>query len=232
MGTSDWAYWDQATLLRKATGGAQISDVTQVGSGGNYGTWADPSRTVTWSDGTPTASGSDDGYLWSNAALQTGFTMTVPADTTPRTVYVFYGASNATVTVSAHLSDGSAPDYSNSQMGPGAWLETITYQAGSDGQVLTLSVLKTGNNSGSTDGSADLVAVMLADGSAGGAGGSGSGGSGGSGGSPSGGSGTSSGGSSGTGRGKGEANCGLTGIDGVLPIGLLWLLRRRRKGVL
>jgi hypothetical protein len=217
-------------FIHKATGGGQISDVAQVGAGGNYGTWQDPSRTVTWTDGTPTLSGTDDAYIWSNAALGTGFSFTVPADTTPRTLSIFYGASNATATVSAHLSDGSASDYSNSNMGPGAWLETLTYQAASDGQVLTVTVIKTGNNSGSSDGSADLVAAMLQDSSSGG--GAGSGGAGGAGGAGggggTGGSSPSSASSSSSGS-KGEMNCGATGAETLLVLGLVALFRRRSK---
>jgi hypothetical protein len=167
LGTFDWAHWGRGggfgNFDDKATGSGQISDITLVGSGSNVGGTSDPSRSVTWSDGMPTASGADDGYIWSNGDLGSGFSFTVPADLTPRTLLVFYGASNATCTLSAHLSDGSAADYSNSPTGPGAWLETLTYQAASAGQTLTITLLKTGNNAGFTDGSADLVAAMLQD---------------------------------------------------------------------
>ncbi|HLY73792.1 MAG TPA: PA14 domain-containing protein, partial [Planctomycetota bacterium] len=51
-GTSDWTYWDGwGTLVRKASGGGQISDASLIGSGGNYGGWSASSRSVTWTDG-------------------------------------------------------------------------------------------------------------------------------------------------------------------------------------
>jgi len=225
LGTSDWAHWGRGgvfgNLDDKASGGGQISDVSQVGGGSNVGGWADPSRTVTWSDGTPTPSGTDDGYIWSNGSLGSGYSFTVPAGTAPQTLLVFYGASTATCTISAHLSDGSAPDYSNSNTGPGAWLETLTFQAATDGQVLTVTLLKTGNNAGFTDGSADLVAAMLQSGSGGGGGGGG--------GAP---ASASLSTTSTKAPSSGETHCGSVGVDLLAPLGILWMFRvvlRRRR---
>lgn len=110
----------------------------------------------------PIVSGTNDhGYIWSNGALNSGFSFTLPADATSRTVMVYYGASTATCTLSAALSDGSAPVYTRSMTGPGTSFETITYRAGSVGQILTIKLLKTGNTPGFTNGSADLIAAML-----------------------------------------------------------------------
>ncbi|HEV3027570.1 MAG TPA: hypothetical protein VG457_08365, partial [Planctomycetota bacterium] len=231
LGTSDWTHWGRGGTFGnfddKASGGGQISDVAQVGAGSNVGGWADPSRTVTWSDGTPTPSGTDDGYIWSNGSLGSGYSFTVPAGTAPQTLLVFYGASTATATIQAHLSDGSAPDYTNSNTGPGAWLETLTFQAASDGQVLTVTLLKTGNNAGFTDGSADLVAAMLQSGSGGGGGGAGGGGG-------SGAPGTASlSAASAKPSSSGGSHCGSVGVDLLGPLGILLLLRevlRRAKG--
>lgn len=235
LGTSDWVHWGRGgaygTLDRKASGGGQISDVSIVGSGANSGGWSDGSRGVTWSDGTPTPSGADDGYIWSNGSLGTGFSFTVPADTTGRTLLVYTGESNATGTLTAHLSDGSAPDYSVSQTGPGASITTIHYASGSDGQFMTLTLRKTGNNSGFTDGSADLIAAMLEiDGSSGGAsgsGGSGSGGGAGAGSGSGGGAGSGAGAASAsTGAGGGHGGCGLLGLEAALLL-VVSALRRR-----
>jgi hypothetical protein len=214
LGTFDWAHWGRGgsygNFDDKASGGGQISDVTVVGSGNiSIGGAADPSRMVTWSDGTPTPSGADNGYIWSNGDLGTGFSFTVPADTTPRTLLVFWGASNATATINAHLSDGSAPDYTDSQTGPYTWLETLTYQAGSAGQSMTITLTKTGNNAGFTDGSADLVAVMLQDPPA-----------------PTPPPATPPAASSSTGSSGG---CGLTGLETAILLALGAVLRRRRS---
>ena len=168
LGTSDWAHWGRgesyAAVDRKASGGSQIGALGQTGSGGNYGPYASSAYGVSWSDGTPQTSGSDDGYLWSNGSLGSGFTFSAPADTRARTLSVYFGASTASVTLSAKLSDGSASAYSVSETGPGAWLATIHYQAASANQSLQITLLKTGNNAGTTDGSADLIAAALSGG--------------------------------------------------------------------
>jgi hypothetical protein len=166
LGASDWAHWGRGGVYgrfdHKASGGSQISNVTVVGSGAVSGGWSDAARSVTWTGGTPTASGTNDhGYIWSNGALNTGFSFTAPADTQTRTLQVYVGASNASATLTAHLSDGSAPDYSKSYTGPGAFIYTITYKALAANQTLKITLLKTGNNAGFTDGSADLDAAML-----------------------------------------------------------------------
>jgi RNA polymerase sigma factor (sigma-70 family) len=107
------------------------------------------------------ASPGNHGYIWSNGELGSGFSFTVPADTNARSVSVYGGASTATATLTAHLSDASATDYVQSFTGPGAFLCTITYKAASAGQSLRLTLVKSGNNPGFTDGSADLMAAWL-----------------------------------------------------------------------
>src|SRR5882724_4655346 len=102
LGTSDWAHWN-GTFIHKASGGTQISNVTQVG-GGTYGTFHDASRNITWTDGTPTGSGTNDqNYIWSNGTVNSGWTFTVPADTSARTLHVVMGgAAGATSKITAH----------------------------------------------------------------------------------------------------------------------------------
>jgi hypothetical protein len=168
VGSLDWAHWGRGAVLgafdHKASGGGRISAFATVGGGSAYGGWRDPGRATSWSDGAPTmADANDTGYAWANGALGTGFAFTAPADATSRTLTVFFGASNATATVTAHLSDGSAADWSTARTGPGAWTATLTYRAASAGQSLRVQVLKTANVNGRTDGSADLVAAWLTD---------------------------------------------------------------------
>jgi hypothetical protein len=75
-----------------------------------------------------------------------GFRFTVPADTTPRRLRVFAGISDANLSFSASLSDGSAPAYSNTALendpgdGPDG-VYTLTYAANSPGQTLTVTLL-------------------------------------------------------------------------------------------
>ena len=99
LGTSDWAHWGRAgsgsNFDHDASGGSQISNVTEVGSG-NYGGWTYSARNVSWTNGTPTASDSgDDGYIWANNAIGAGYSFTVPASTTSRTLYVYLGGRAA-----------------------------------------------------------------------------------------------------------------------------------------
>ncbi len=169
LGTSDWAHWGTGGanpgFNHKATGGSKISNFNKIGTGGSYGGGTNASRNVTWSDGTPLASDSGDhGYLWDNGAVGSGFSFTVPASTTAQTLVVYAGGYGASSTLTAHLSDGT-PDYvatvnatTNTAY---ANVYTITFQAASAGQTLTISYVKSGNIPGKTNGSADLIAAML-----------------------------------------------------------------------
>ncbi len=160
LGATDWAHWN-GTYIHKSSGGSKISDVTHVG-GGNYGTFTDANRNMTWTDGTPTGSGTNDhGYIWCNNVQNSGWSFTVPADTTSRTLNVLFGgATGAVVNIKAHLSDGSATDFTNTQTIASSTLSqgTFTYQAASAGQTLTITVLKV-NDAGAA--SADLDAAWL-----------------------------------------------------------------------
>ncbi len=160
LGTADWAHWN-GTYNHKASGGSQISNVTQIG-GGSYGTFSQTARNVSWSDGAPVASNADDQhYIWCNNQINAGWTFTVPADTTGRTLNVLYGgASGAGITIKAHLSDGSASDYSNTQTVSASTptLATFTYNTLSANQTLTVTLTKS-DNSGTT--SVDLDAAWL-----------------------------------------------------------------------
>ena len=57
-GTLDWVHWGDATLTRKAGVSAQLSTYTRVGTG-TVANYADDLRTMAWTGGTPTGSGSE-----------------------------------------------------------------------------------------------------------------------------------------------------------------------------
>ncbi len=160
LGTRDWAHWN-ANYIHKASGGGQISNVTRVG-GGNYGVATQSVRNVSWSDGTPAASGSsDNSYIWCNNTQDAGWTFTVPADTTSRTLKVlFSGTVGGSITLSAHLSDRSAPDVANTETISTTNLSvgTFTYSAATAGQVLTVTFMKVADHNTT---SADLDAAWL-----------------------------------------------------------------------
>ena len=167
LGTTDWAHWGRGGTYgnfdHKATGGSQISNVTVVGAGANFGGYSDSSRNVTWTDGTPTGADTNEhGYIWTNGAVNTGYSFTVPADTTTRTLTIYAGGININSSLTAHLSDGSAADVvlTAGQSGLYTNVYTITYKAASADQTLKITLLKTGNIVG-TSGSVDLIGAYL-----------------------------------------------------------------------
>ena len=70
-----------------------------------------------------------------------GFLITVPADTTTRTLNLYVGGSNSRGMLTAQLSDGSAPDFVDtgfSSTGQYDVVYTLNYHAASAGQQLTV----------------------------------------------------------------------------------------------
>jgi hypothetical protein len=166
QGASDWAHWGRGGVYgnfdHKASGGSQISNVTKLGSG-SYGGYTEGSRDTIWTDGSPTTRDTGDtGYIWANNALGAGFSFTVPASTTTHTVYIDLGGFSSGGTLTAHLSDSSAPDYVLNVSGSSNYtdLVAITYKAASANQKLTLSYVKT-QTIGSASGSVDLISAWL-----------------------------------------------------------------------
>ncbi len=172
LGTSDWAHWGLGGVYggfdHKTTGGSQISDVTvietEAGDSGKAVAAADYlARLASWSDGMPTASVTDDyGFIYADdvAGRQgMGYSFTVPADTTLRTLYVLAGGYGTTPTLQVSLSDSSAPDFVNAQPGGGANYQrvyAIIYRAASAGQTLTVKFTRTAGGA-----SVDLKAAWL-----------------------------------------------------------------------
>ena len=140
-GTSDWEHWGEGGLNRKAGVTPLLSNYAVVGSGrvSSYGN--DP-RLMSWSDGTPTAITTNDreGIYISGAG--NGFSLTVPASVTPQTVVVYVGGWDSGGTLTTHLSDGSAPDYTATTTTASGQYDqnyTLTYAAASAGQNLTIT---------------------------------------------------------------------------------------------
>jgi len=139
-GTADWAHW--YGYDHKASGGGQIGNFSIVGSGSasNYG---NDLRPISWTDGTPTGSATNNTNGVYIAGIGKGFSVTAPADTTTRTVNLYVGGWQSGGKLVAHLSDGSAADFVDTtpQNGSGQYdgNYTITYHAASSGQTLTLT---------------------------------------------------------------------------------------------
>ena len=141
-GTVDWVHWGDSVLNRKAGVTPQLSGYTGIGGGAVKAYNNDP-RAVSWTDGTPTASNPADTYgIYSSNGTGQGFSFTAPADKTSRTVVVHVGGYNSGGTLTAHLSDGSAPDYTDTTTFVNGQYDrnyTLTYQAGLQWQLLTVS---------------------------------------------------------------------------------------------
>jgi hypothetical protein len=168
-GTSDWAHWGltSATSFNHKSGVTQkISNFTKIGSGGvlRYG---GGSFSYSWTGGTPTASAMNTtAGVW-RGGVGKGFQITVPADTTDRTLKLHVGVSNAQGRLEVSLSDGSAAPYINSlddvvPMGNTHAVYTINFRAASAGRTLTVKWTVMSISSGS--GNVTLQAATLADG--------------------------------------------------------------------
>jgi hypothetical protein len=172
-GDSDWAFWGNnsaggdlpPTALTpsetKAGGGRQISDLSIVNGDGTatrgFGGFPDSALPFNfdWADGAPDATGTAALGGVAAPALGQGLSFTVPADTSMRRLTIWTSAHYADGTLTAHLSDGSAPDFVQtihalpSSPGPSQNLPaifTLDYQAASDGQTLTVTWKQSANN--------------------------------------------------------------------------------------
>jgi uncharacterized protein YndB with AHSA1/START domain len=138
-GTSDWVKWPGA--VRKLGGGAQLSDYVKIGPA-SVSTHNDDKRPVAWSDGTPVASATNDTSGVYIRGIGNGFQLSAPADTTTRTLYLYVGGWNSGGKLTAHLSDGSAPDIVDtsfsSSSGQYKVVYTLTYHAASPAQTLVV----------------------------------------------------------------------------------------------
>jgi uncharacterized cupin superfamily protein len=141
VGTTDWIQWGDATTNRKANVTPELSTYSVVG-GGAVNTYNDDPRGLSWSDGTPTATATGDTNGVYVSGLQSGFSFTAPAGTTPQTLTVYVGGFASGGTLTASLSDGSAANFvATTAAAAGQYDEafTLTYAAASAGQTLTVS---------------------------------------------------------------------------------------------
>ncbi len=142
--SSDWAHWGLTSptdFNHRATGNSQISTYTLIG-GAQVGRYDAANVAYSWSDGQPTASVSNVTCGIYVRGAGNGFSLTLPADTTTRTLTVYVGAYRAQAVFTASLSDDSASQYTDSSLGATTGeidaTYTITYQAASANQQLTI----------------------------------------------------------------------------------------------
>src|SRR5438876_6340886 len=123
-GPVDWVHWGLYTdtsVDRKASVTPQISNFNPVYNTSDSNAYvfvyqySDNLNGYSWSDGTPTASVTNTTTgVWAYGLPQmgTGFEISVPADTSIRTLKVYVGVFAAVGRFVASLSDGSAGSYS------------------------------------------------------------------------------------------------------------------------
>jgi len=142
-GTRDWVHWGLTTnnlVDRKASVTPQISDFAKLGTNAAE-RFTDNYTSFSWSDGTPAISveGTTTGVY--TFGLNDGFQITVPADTSTRTLKLYVGLYGAQGNFQAWLTDLSAPAYTDTtlrNLGNGYAAYTLTYAAASPGQALVV----------------------------------------------------------------------------------------------
>jgi hypothetical protein len=142
-GTADWAHWGlggAAAFDRKA-GAQQISNYSRIGASAT--SWLnDNPTTFSWSDGTPTVSAANTPTGVFTSSAGNGFELTVPADTSRRTLKLNVGLWYSQSRLEAVLSDGSAPALVDTSFGGSSGVlngvYTISYSAASSGQALRI----------------------------------------------------------------------------------------------
>jgi hypothetical protein len=154
VGTTDWAKYNVTqggpTIVPsniKLTGGGLITMTNPDG----VGEYSNDNRTISWTDGNNNTTGSETTGVFDNTGANP-FTITVPASTTPQTLFVYLAYFDMQAsTFSCSLSDSSASPQStsifivNSVLGDG--VARIDYAANSSGQTLTCTWIGTSGNS-------------------------------------------------------------------------------------
>jgi hypothetical protein len=144
-GTADWSHWGLMTntsIDRKLGVPAQISNFTPLGTAAVQ-RYTDNYSAFTWTDGTPTTAtgGTTTGIFISGKT--NGFSLSLPADTSPRTARIYVGAYAGRGHFLAYLSDFSAQPYIDTSIDDLGWdneyaVYEITYSAATPGQQLNV----------------------------------------------------------------------------------------------
>ena len=163
-GADDWAHWglNGTGIDHKSVSGSAVNHITESDVGAPL-QYADNANGYTWSDGTPTVNAMATTKAIYVMGTGNSFTITAPADTTTRTLKLYVGGWMSAGALTAHLSDNSTADYTDSSFSNMSAsycsVYTITYQALSTGQTLAV---KWQMASGPPGGNVTLQAATLA----------------------------------------------------------------------
>jgi hypothetical protein len=155
VGLVDWAFWGGGATTVTANdymsgAGHTIPNPTLIGSGGSVSGYGGDVRTMSYTNGTNTATVSNNalGIDAGGSAAGIGLQFVLPADTNVRTVYVYTGGYNLTSapTITSSLSDSSASAQTDTTTLVGAngssidGVVQLVYAANSASQSLTLQI--------------------------------------------------------------------------------------------
>lgn len=173
LGTDDYFVYPTLAQVKKS-GTSKLAFALIATTSGPAAYGGDTTSILTWTGGTPTASGSTSrGQYVASGQAGKGFTITAPAGTGVRTLYLFLSTYTARVRVQAALSDGSSAaisdntKYSDSANGM-MFGATITYAASTDGQTLTITVTNDVSDTGVSNVGIQGAALSLPAGGGGG----------------------------------------------------------------
>ena len=137
----DWIRWSLGNPETRNTSVRVISNYTAIGNG-LVSPYADDRRPLTWSDGAPSLMANEDRSGVFISGTGNGFSFHVPANPSIHTLKVHVGGWWSGGTLTAHLSDGSQPDWVDVTPALNSQYDRnyqITYAAASEGQTLTVS---------------------------------------------------------------------------------------------
>lgn len=166
-GAADWIHWGldaPLTVDRKAVT-PQISNFTLVGGAPEALRFTNNPSLFSWSDGTPTAAVTDTATGAYVIGDDRGFQLTVPSDTTERTLKIYLGLWSAIGRLELTSSDGTSSTFLDTSLadlgGTTNRVYTIVYKGASAGQ--TLTVKWTAENIYHLQGNVTLQAATLAE---------------------------------------------------------------------
>lgn len=145
-GSADWVHWGLAgenSVTRKMGVSPLISEVTRIGTG-DFHQYTDNHVVWVWSDGAPIMSngGTPTGIFILGPG--NGFMLSVPASPQMRTLRIYLSGYASDFKVTAHISDGTALDFTDTVKGSTteAWTYrsyTFVYKSLTPGQTLEVS---------------------------------------------------------------------------------------------
>jgi len=142
-GTLDWAHWglaDTNVFNRRATLAPRIGDVTLLGTS-PVAAVTNSARAFNWTNGTPVAVASAANQLVISGA-DSGFEIAVAADTTTKRLRLHFGLVAVQATLTASLSDNSAPPFTTNLSSTATNLTCVfNYSAASTQQLLRVRVV-------------------------------------------------------------------------------------------